>query len=103
MAQIPEAVLSSGEKMPLLAMGTAAEHPLPGDLAHTLVHAMGIGYRHFDTASLYGSEQAVGEAIAQALRHRIVQSRTHLFITSKLWITDAHHDRVLPALKKSLE
>ena len=101
---IPVAVLNSGEKIPLIGMGTASATPLPGDLPISpLITAMETGYRHFDTAALYGSEAPLGQAIAQALQQGVIKSRDELFITSKLWCTDAHHDRVLPALKNTLE
>ena len=100
---IPEAVLNSGEKIPMIGMGTAPTGPLPDDVVSTLVAAMEMGYRHFDTAAVYGTEKVVGEAIAQALQQGVVKTRDELFITSKLWCTDAHRDRVLPALKQTLE
>ncbi|KAL5995472.1 Non-functional NADPH-dependent codeinone reductase 2-like [Asimina triloba] len=101
MEKNPTAVLSSGEKIPLLASGTAG-FPLPDEIVSSLIRAIQVGYRHFDTAAVYGSEPALGEAIAQALRLGIIESRSELFITSKLWCTDAHHDRILPALNKTL-
>ncbi|XP_058079260.1 non-functional NADPH-dependent codeinone reductase 2-like [Magnolia sinica] len=97
-----EAVLSSGEKIPLLAMGTATA-AIPDDLVSTFIQAIDLGYRHFDTAAVYGTERHLGEAIAEAVRRGIIKTRGELFITSKLWCNNAHHDRVLPALKKTLE
>ncbi|CAI9113271.1 OLC1v1013845C3 [Oldenlandia corymbosa var. corymbosa] len=103
-SKIPEIVLNSGHKMPALGMGCAAEKlPPVEELTSILVHAMEIGYRHFDTAACYGSEEAVGKAVAKALEIGLIQNRDELFITSKLWITNSHHDLVLPALKKTLE
>ncbi|XP_058078328.1 non-functional NADPH-dependent codeinone reductase 2-like [Magnolia sinica] len=96
-----EAVLSSGEKIPLLGMGTAAA-AISDDLVSTFIQAIDLGYRHFDTAALYGTERYLGEAIAEALQRGIIKNRSELFITSKLWCTDAHCDRVLPALKETL-
>ncbi|KAJ6430462.1 hypothetical protein OIU84_021791 [Salix udensis] len=61
-----------------------------------------MGHRHFDTATLYLTEEPVGEAIAEALSRGLIKSRDDLFITSKLWCSDAHGDLVLPALNKSL-
>ncbi|KAH0688112.1 hypothetical protein KY284_018665 [Solanum tuberosum] len=99
---VPEVVLNSGYKMPLLGMGTAA-CPMPiDDLTSILVDAMETGYRHFDTAALYGSEEAVGRAVAEAIERGITKSRQQVFITSKLWCTDAHPQLVLPALKNTL-
>ncbi|XP_029125528.1 NAD(P)H-dependent 6'-deoxychalcone synthase [Cajanus cajan] len=67
------------------------------------VEAIKLGYRHFDTAAQYGSECALGEAIAQALQLGLISSRKDLFITSKLWCSDNHPHLVLPALQKSLQ
>jgi diketogulonate reductase-like aldo/keto reductase len=102
--EIPEVLLSSGHKMPLIGMGTVAV-PLPPSeiIVPVFINAIEIGYRHFDSASLYGSEESLGQAVAEALDRGLLSSREDLFITSKLWCPDAHHDLVLPALKKSLQ
>ncbi|TQD92577.1 hypothetical protein C1H46_021829 [Malus baccata] len=105
-SQIPEVVLGSSagpKSMPVLAFGTAADNLQPDALKTAVVEAIKLGYRHFDTASIYGSEQTLGDAIKEALELGLVDSRDKLFITSKLWSNDAHPDLVLPALKKSLQ
>ena len=61
---------------------------------------MQIGYRHFDTAKIYGSEPAVGKALNEAILEGEVE-REDIFLTSKLWGSD-HHDPV-SALKRTLE
>ncbi|KAF8378843.1 hypothetical protein HHK36_030192 [Tetracentron sinense] len=101
---IPEVVLSSGQKMPLIGMGTAA-HPLPPPnlLTSTFIDAIEIGYRHFDTASIYCTEEPLGRAVAASLEQGLIKARDDVFITSKLWCTDAHHDLVPPALKNTLQ
>lgn len=100
---VPEVVLNSGYKMPVLGMGTAS-YPMPIDeLTSIFVDAIETGYHHFDTAALYGSEEAVGRAVAEAIARGIIKSRQEVFITSKLWCTDAHPQLVLPALKNTLE
>ncbi|XP_074583415.1 deoxymugineic acid synthase 1-B-like isoform X2 [Curcuma longa] len=101
---IHEVPLSSGSKaMPRIAMGTAV-FPLPpfDTTRDAMLHAIKIGYRHFDTASVYSSEEPLGEAVAEALRLGFIASRDELFITSKLWVRDAQSHLVLPALQKSL-
>ncbi|XP_027167444.1 methylecgonone reductase-like [Coffea eugenioides] len=100
---IPEIVLNTGHKMPLVGLGCAGQ-PLPPSeqLVSIFIDAMEIGYRHFDTAALYGTEEALGKAVAKALEIGLIKSRDELFITSKLWSTDADHDLVLPALKQTL-
>ncbi|CAL4941007.1 unnamed protein product [Urochloa decumbens] len=61
------------------------------------------GYRHFDTAAVYNAEAALGDAVAQAVRAGAIACRDEVYVTSKLWITNAHPSRVLPALKKTLQ
>lgn len=104
---IPELALASGtaeQRIPVLGFGTAS-FPSAGSEAtkEAILEAIKLGYRHFDTASLYQTEQSLGQAIAEALSLGLVQSRAQLFITSKLWCSDAHYDRVLPALQNTLK
>ncbi|CAK9147181.1 unnamed protein product [Ilex paraguariensis] len=68
-----------------------------------ILEAMKAGYRHFDTAFIYGSEKPLGEAIAEALRLGLIKSREELFIPTKLWCSFAERDQVVPACKLSLE
>ncbi len=60
-----------------------------------------VGYRHFDTAKLYGTEAALGDALVEAFSTGLVK-REEIFVTTKLWITDNHPAAVLPALQTSL-
>ncbi|KAM7464586.1 hypothetical protein LguiA_032707 [Lonicera macranthoides] len=102
---VPEITLSSGDcrRMPVLGLGTAADPPVESKIIkHAVLEAIEVGYRHFDTACLYNSEEPLGEAIAEALDRGLIESRADLFITSKLWCSDAHPAHVLPALQKSL-
>ncbi|KAG2670166.1 hypothetical protein I3843_14G069000 [Carya illinoinensis] len=101
---IPEFTLQNGNAMPLLGFGTA-EYPFGSSsetMKETFLHAIKLGYRHFDSAAIYQSEQLLGEAIQDALSLGLVKSRDELFITSKLSCSDGHHDRVLPAMQKTL-
>ncbi|KAG6429398.1 hypothetical protein SASPL_107449 [Salvia splendens] len=86
MAVIPKLKLGGMEKaMPVIGMGTAS-FPM-ADLETTkaaVLEAIKAGYRHFDTAFAYGSETALGEAVAEALRLGLIDSRSDLFITTKL-------------------
>ncbi|KAG1358791.1 Deoxymugineic acid synthase 1 [Cocos nucifera] len=103
MGGIPEVALSSGgQAMPVVGMGTASYPPASKETRRSaILEAIGLGYRHFDTASFYGTEQSLGKAIAEAIQLGLVK-REELFITSKLWGTDAYGDRVVPALRESL-
>uniref|UniRef100_A0A0E0M516 NADP-dependent oxidoreductase domain-containing protein n=1 Tax=Oryza punctata TaxID=4537 RepID=A0A0E0M516_ORYPU len=103
---IPEAPLRSGKPMPLVGMGTASfpfDAPqMPTTVRDAVLRAIDAGYRHFDTAAVYGTEAPLGEAVLEAARAGMVVSRDELYITSKLWIADAHPGRVLPALRRTL-
>lgn len=89
--------------IPLIGFGTAADPPVASDIVKTAVlQAIESGYRHFDTAALYNSEQPLGEAITEAINLGLIKSRKELFITSKLWCSDAHPQHVVPAIKETL-
>lgn len=59
-----------------------------------------MGYRHFDTAKIYGSETALGSALRKAIKSGEIE-REDVFVTSKLWSSD-HHDPV-SALMQTLQ
>jgi len=62
-----------------------------------VTHALNCGYRHFDTASIYGNEADVGAAIKQSF-----VPRSEVFITTKLWNGDQGYDSTLLAFEQSL-
>ncbi|CAN6305652.1 unnamed protein product [Urochloa humidicola] len=102
----PSTALGMGKPMPRLGLGTASatlgQAEGRAGVTQAVLHALDAGYRHFDTALSYNTEAAVGDAVAQAVRAGNIASRDDLYITTKLWIADAHPGRVLPALQKSL-
>lgn len=100
--KIPEVELNNGRQMPLIGFGTAGSLD-GGATKAALLEAMKIGYRHFDTAFTYGSEKALGEAVAEALHVGLIKSRDELFITTKLWCTFADRHLVVPAITMSLQ
>ncbi|XP_058193265.1 non-functional NADPH-dependent codeinone reductase 2-like [Rhododendron vialii] len=104
-SKIPETPLSSGgRKMPVLGFGTASDPPVAAETTkQAVLHAIEVGYRHFDTAALYYTEEPLGEAIAEAINLGLIKSREEIFITSKLWCSDSHQEFVLPALRKTLK
>ncbi|WOI44305.1 2,5-didehydrogluconate reductase DkgB [Acidovorax sp. BLS4] len=59
--------------------------------------ALALGYRHIDTAQIYGNESEVGQAIAES-----GVPRDELFITTKVWTDHLAADRLVPSLKESL-
>ncbi|CAI0471120.1 unnamed protein product [Linum tenue] len=76
-------------KMPSIGMGTAcASSPVPPPtevIVAALLDAVEAGYRHFDTAAVYRTEEEVGRAVAEAVEKGLVGSRDEFFITSKVW------------------
>ncbi|KAH6771363.1 hypothetical protein C2S52_016166 [Perilla frutescens var. hirtella] len=102
---IPSVSLSGCEKaMPVMSMGTASYPPAGFEATKAAVlEAIKAGYRHFDTAFAYGTEKAVGEAVAEAVRVGLVESRDDLFITTKLWASFSEPSQVVPACKMSLQ
>ncbi|KAL0854556.1 hypothetical protein Bca101_059708 [Brassica carinata] len=90
--------------MPVLGFGTAASPPPePLLLKQTVLDAIRLGYRHFDTSPRYLTEESLGEALAEAVSLGLVGSRSELFVTSKLWCADAHGGLVVPAIQRSLK
>ncbi|CAI0471116.1 unnamed protein product [Linum tenue] len=87
-------------------MGTAcASSPVPPPtevIVAALLDAVEAGYRHFDTAAVYRTEEEVGRAVAEAVEKGLVGSRDEFFITSKVWCADLHVDSVVPALTNTL-
>ena len=86
--------LNNGTKMPICGLGV---FKLTDKKALTNIITE-VGYRHIDTAAIYGNEEIVGEAIAEALSSGV--KREELYITTKLW-RDMKEDPVA-ACKESL-
>ena len=80
----PVITLSSGYKMPVLGLGTYSLH---GDeCINAILSAIKLGYRKFDTATYYGNEEEVGEAI-----RRSGIPREEFFICTKLYPNEFGH------------
>ena len=78
--------LASGAKMPILGFGT---WQLRGSSAvNAVLRALEVGYRHIDTATAYGNEEQVGQAVAQS-----GVRREDIFVTTKLPPSRAGHER----------
>ena len=67
------------------------------EVRRAVKYALDAGYRHIDTASLYGNEKGVGEAIAVS-----GIPRGEIFVTSKVWNSDQGYEKTLRAFDKSL-
>lgn len=79
--QIPRIPLASGTTIPQLGFGT---YKVVSGVYEAIRSAIDLGYRHIDTAQMYGNEAEVGRALADC-----GVDRSELFITSKLR-NDAH-------------
>jgi 2,5-diketo-D-gluconate reductase A len=93
---IPSVALNDGHSIPQLGFGT---WPLQGDDAAAAISAaIGLGYRHIDTARRYGNEDGVGEGI-----RRSGIDRAEVFVTTKLDGEFQGDDRAIAGLRGSLE
>ena len=68
------------------------------DAVDAVTKAIQLGYRHIDTASIYGNEASVGTAIRNC-----GVPRSELFITSKLWNSNKTYDQALQAFDESMK
>lgn len=85
-----------GVDVPVLGFGT---WEVTGDSAYDHVRAaLDVGYRHIDTAQAYENEQQVGRALADS-----GIDRDELFVTTKVWSSNASKDDLAPSHDQSLE
>jgi 2,5-diketo-D-gluconate reductase B len=87
---------TQGIALPKLGLGTFR---MQGDACRAAVEsALGLGYRHIDTAEMYGNEEAIGAAIAAA---RVVRKDLH--VTTKVWNENLAPDAIRRAFDASLK
>ncbi|KAF8501358.1 NADP-dependent oxidoreductase domain-containing protein [Gautieria morchelliformis] len=98
MSQVPSIQLNNGVLIPAIGLGCWAGHTPEQREAgqHWMVTALKNGYRHFDTAHVYGTEHVVGNAIRES-----GIPREEVFVTTKL--PSHHHGRVKESLEESLK
>ncbi len=89
--------LNNGVEMPLLGLGVFQVSD-PAECERSVLDAIEIGYRLIDTAASYGNEKAVGNAI-----RRSGVPRNDFFVTTKLWVSDAGHDKAKAAFERSMQ
>jgi len=89
--------LNNGIEMPQLGFGVFQITDLQ-QCEDVVVDAINAGYRLIDTAAAYQNETAVGRAI-----QRSGVARQDLFITSKLWVSDASYERAKRGIETSLK
>jgi 2,5-diketo-D-gluconate reductase A len=93
---VPDIVLNNGVEIPQVGLGVWR---IPHDQTRTAVtRALDAGYRHIDTAKLYGNEEAVGESVRES-----GLDRDSVFVTTKVWNTDHGYDSTLRAFDASMQ
>ena len=96
MSSIPTVPLNIGVEIPQVGYGVFLVPAAETRAAVT--SALETGYRHIDTARIYGNEQAVGSAVAES-----GIARDELFITTKCWNSDQGYDSALAAFDASVQ
>ena len=100
MINIPAVKLFNGVEMPTEGFGVFQISET--ECKNIVLDAIHTGYRLIDTASSYKNEQAVGDAVKQAIDECIV-SRDELFITTKAYIQEMGYDNLKWAFERSLK
>ncbi len=97
LANAPRVRLNQGVEIPMLGLGVF-QSPAGDVTQRAVADALGVGYRHIDTAAMYGNESDVGAAVrASGLR------REEVFVTTKLWYTELGFESAQKAARASLE
>lgn len=100
---VPKRVLSTGEEIPCIGMGTfGSDRFTPEQVSQAVAGAIRCGYRMFDCAAVYGNEDLIGKVFAQAMEEGVVK-REELFITSKVWNNMHGQGDVLLSCAKTLK
>ena len=93
---VPNVKFNDGRSIPQLGYGV---WQVEDEVAEKVVAtALEIGYRHIDTAAIYGNEAGVGRAIANS-----GVAREDIFLTTKLWNSDQGYESAFEAFEASLE
>lgn len=95
-------VLTNGIKMPMEGFGVFQVRDKE-ECKESVLNAIRAGYRLIDTAASYTNEDAVGEAVREAIAEGIC-TREELFITSKMWVQDMQNYKMAKkAIDHSIE
>ena len=87
--------LNNSIKMPKLGYGV--DQVDPAEAERCVLDAISVGYRSIDTAQAYGNEEGVGNAIVKC-----GVPREELFITTKVWISNAGYEKAKASMEESL-
>jgi len=93
---VPDVMLNNGRHIPQLGFGVFQVKP--EDTVEAVTTALQTGYRHIDTAEMYGNEKEVGEAVAKS-----GLDRSEVFVTSKLNNDEHLPDDARAAFAESLK
>ena len=88
--------LNNGVKMPVLGYGVY--QVAPGECERCVSDALAAGYRSIDTAQAYFNEEGVGNAVKKS-----GIARSELFLTTKVWISNAGEKRAAASIDESLK
>ena len=88
--------LNNGVKMPILGYGVYQVDPK--ECERCVSDALEVGYRLIDTAQAYYNEEGVGAAISNS-----GIPRKELFLTTKVWITNAGYEKAKASIEESLK
>ena len=83
-----QVILNNGVIMPALGIGTFLISP--SNAFNGVKEALKMGYRHIDTANMYGNERAVGRAIKES-----GVPRNEIFLATKIWPTEYHNPNIV--------
>lgn len=89
-------VLNNNVKMPVLGYGVY--QVTPEECERCVLDAISVGYRSIDTAQAYQNEEGVGNAI-----EKCGVPRSELFITTKVWISNAGYEKAKESISQSLK
>ena len=93
---VPTISLNDGTAIPQLGFGVFL---VPAEeTQRTVEQAFEVGYRHIDTAQMYGNEAEVGRGLEDS-----GVERGEVFLTTKVWPSDYAHDRVISKTRESLK
>lgn len=87
--------LNNGVKMPMLGYGVY--QVAPEECERCVLDALSVGYRAVDTAQAYANEEGVGSAMKKS-----GVPRGEVFLTTKVWITDAGEEKAARSIDESL-
>jgi 2,5-diketo-D-gluconate reductase A len=92
----PLVTLNDGNLIPSVGFGVFKIPP--ADTEQAVAAALRAGYRHIDTAAMYGNERETGRAIADS-----GIPRDQIYVVTKLWNADQGYDSTLAAFDASME